>query len=282
MENPATSAESKAEPVRRPHVVEFRDVSKRFDEKLVLDKITFTVADIPDSGELVAIVGTSGCGKSTLAKIIAGISPHYPPSEGEVISFDKPVLGPGIDRGVVDQKYSLLPHLSVVDNIAFGLRLAGMSKKDRRAQAREWIQKIDLEGSEEKYPHELSGGMQQRVAIASTLILKPRIVLMDEPFGALDPKIRVQMQDLLIRLWEEQNSTIFFITHSAEEAVYLGDRVYRMSANPGRIVERLEFGRPEKKLSEMRKDKDFQERVAYLLLKLEEKAAPVEKAGAST
>ncbi|MFA7344873.1 MAG: ABC transporter ATP-binding protein [Terrimicrobiaceae bacterium] len=254
-----------------PDVVDFREVTKRFGDKLVLDKITFQVADIPDRGELVAIVGTSGCGKSTLAKIIAGLSPHFPQSEGTTVSFGKPIEGPSIDRGVVDQRYSLLPHLTVLDNIAFGLRLAGMKKRERLARAREWIGKIGLEGSESKYPHELSGGMQQRVAIASTLILKPRIVLMDEPFGALDPKIRVQMQDLLIDLWEAQASTIFFITHSAEEAVYLGDRVFRMSANPGRIVEKLEFGRPAKKLSDMRKDKDFREHVEYLLLKLEDR-----------
>ena len=254
-----------------PDVVDFRDVTKRFGDKLVLDKITFKVADIPNKGELVAIVGTSGCGKSTLAKIIAGISPHFPHSEGTAISFDKPIEGPSIDRGVVDQRYSLLPHLTVIDNIAFGLRLAGMKKRDRNNQAREWVGKIGLEGSESKYPHELSGGMQQRVAIASTLILKPRIVLMDEPFGALDPKIRVQMQDLLIELWEAQESTIFFITHSAEEAVYLGDRVFRMSSNPGRIVEKMEFGRPDKKLADMRQDKKFAEHVAYLLLKLEDR-----------
>ena len=260
-----------------PNVVDFREVTKCFGSKVILDKITFTVADIPNKGELVSIVGTSGCGKSTLAKIIAGISPHFPPTEGIALSFDKPITGPSIDRGVVDQRYSLLPHLTVIDNIAFGLRLAGMRKKDRHSQAREWIAKIGLEGSESKYPHELSGGMQQRVAIASTLILKPRIVLMDEPFGALDPKIRVQMQDLLIELWEEQNSTIFFITHSAEEAIYLGDRVFRMSANPGRIVEKLEFGRPDKKLAEMRKDKDFADHVAYLLLKLEDRASSPSK-----
>jgi NitT/TauT family transport system ATP-binding protein len=254
-----------------PDVVDFREVTKRFGSKVVLDKITFKVADIPGKGELVAIVCTSGCGKSTLAKIIAGLSPHFPHTEGTALSFGMPITGPGIDRGVVDQKYSLLPHLTVIDNIAFGLRLAGVKMKERRGRAREWIGRIGLEGAEAKYPHELSGGMQQRVAIASTLILKPRIVLMDEPFGALDPKIRVQMQDLLIELWEAQESTVFFITHSAEEAVYLGDRVFRMSENPGRIVETLDFGRPGKNLAEMRKDKDFREHVAYLLLKLEER-----------
>ena len=192
-----------------PDVVNFQEVTKYFGSKLILDKITFTVADIPNKGELISIVGTSGCGKSTLAKIIAGISPHFPHTEGVALSFGKPITGPSIDRGVVDQRYSLLPHLTVIDNIAFGLRLAGIHKKERHQQAGEWIARIGLEGAEKKYPHELSGGMQQRVAIASTLILKPRIVLMDEPFGALDPKIRVQMQDLLIELWEEQESTIF-------------------------------------------------------------------------
>src|SRR5262249_55676001 len=141
---------------------------------------------------------------------------------------------PGSDRGLVDQKYSLLPHLTVVENISFGLMLRGMARAERRAQALEWVKKVGLEGAEDKYPSELSGGMQQRVSIAATLILKPKILLRDEPFGALDPRIRLRMQELLIQLWKEQEGTVFLVTHSVEEAVYLGDRVFLMADRPGR------------------------------------------------
>jgi NitT/TauT family transport system ATP-binding protein len=178
-------------------------------------------------------------------------------------------MGPSIERGVVDQKYSLLPHLTVVDNIAFGLMLHGMARKERRDQAREWIKKICLEGSENKYPHELSGGMQQRVSLAATLILKPRILLMDEPFGALDPKNRLKMQELLVGLWREIQATIFIVTHDMAEAVYLGDRVYRMENNPGRLVEILDVPRPDCPPEEMRRKKWFFEIVAELSHRVE-------------
>src|SRR4029079_9603097 len=151
----------------------------------------------------------------------------------------RPIDGPGADRGLVDQKYSLLPHLTVLDNIAFGLKLRGVGRKERRDRAREWVKKVGLESCDDKYPSELSGGMQQRVAIAATLILGPRILLMDEPFGALDPRIRLRMQELLVQLWNEQEGTVFLVTHSVEEAVYLGDRVFVMAAKPGRLVETL-------------------------------------------
>ncbi|HEY2342025.1 MAG TPA: ATP-binding cassette domain-containing protein, partial [Chthoniobacteraceae bacterium] len=175
-------------------VVTFRHVTKRFGqgstETVALQDVSFTVPDVPDKGILVCIVGASGCGKSTLLRMIAGLSPQFPATSGETLVFGQPITGPGADRGVVDQKYSLLPHLTVIENIAFGLKLRGVSRKDRRLFAREWAAKVGLEAAEDKYPSELSGGMQQRVAIAATLILRPRILLMDEPFGALDPKIR--------------------------------------------------------------------------------------------
>jgi NitT/TauT family transport system ATP-binding protein len=187
-----------------------------------------------------------------------------------VTVFGKPAGGPGADRGLVDQKYSLLPHLRVLDNVAFGLMLRGVSRGERHAQAREWVKKVGLEGSEMKFPAELSGGMQQRVAIAATLILHPRIILMDEPFGALDPKIRLHMQELLVQLWREQQSTVFFVTHSVEEALYLGDRVYRMSTRPGRLVEEVEAPRPDEPPEVMRKQSWFVEMTHDLLRKLEE------------
>jgi NitT/TauT family transport system ATP-binding protein len=178
----------------------------------------------------------------------------------------------------VDQKYSLLPHLNVIENIAFGLRLAGKGRSERIARAREWITKVGLEGSEEKYPGELSGGMQQRVSIAATLILQPRILLMDEPFGALDPGIRLRMQELLIRLWTEQQGTVFLVTHSVEEAVYLGDRVFVMAAKPGRLVEVLTVPRPEETPEASRRKPWFIDFCQALLRRLED--SPQSPAGA--
>lgn len=252
-----------------PHVVEFKGVTKAFDGKVVLDNISFFVEDIPNKGELVAVVGQSGCGKSTLCKLIAALEPHYPPTKGEVLAFGHNVTGPSSDRGVVDQRYSLLPHLTVLGNVAFGLKLKGIKRKERDARAMEWVKNVELESAAGKYPFELSGGMQQRVAIAATLILGPRIIIMDEPFGALDPKIRIQMQSLLVSLWEKQASTVFFVTHSAEEAVYLGDRVLRMRANPGTIAEIIPAPRPDRPLAVMRKEPAFRELCDHIREKLE-------------
>jgi ABC-type nitrate/sulfonate/bicarbonate transport system ATPase subunit len=257
-------------------LVAFRNVTKTFGDgpaaKVAIADVSFVVHDAPNTGELVTIVGPSGCGKSTLLRIIAGLRPHFPPSRGEALVGGRPVQGPGADRGLVDQKYSLLPHLTVLDNIAFGLMLRGVPAQERRARAREWAKKVGLEGAEAKYPSELSGGMQQRVAIAATLILEPRILLMDEPFGALDPKIRMQMQALLVQLWKEQQSTVFLVTHSVEEAVYLGDRVFRMAAQPGRLVEVLSVPRPVAPPEVMRQHPWFGELTRDLLRRLEEDA----------
>ncbi|HWI59106.1 MAG TPA: ABC transporter ATP-binding protein, partial [Bacillota bacterium] len=226
--------------------------------------------DAPNVGELVTIVGPSGCGKSTLLRIIAGLKPHYPPTTGEALVFGQPVSEPGPDRGLVDQKYSLLPHLTVLDNIAFGLKLRGTGRSERLDRAQEWVKKVGLEGSEDKYPAELSGGMQQRVAIAATLVLQPRILLMDEPFGALDPGIRLRMQELLLQLWKEQNATVFLVTHSVEEAVYLGDRVFLMAAKPGRLIEVLKVPRPAEPPEESRRKPWFISFTQELLQRLEE------------
>ena len=269
-----------AGPTARPDVVVFKNVTKRFghgpDAKIAIQDISFVVDDAPDVGELVTIVGPSGCGKSTILRIIAGLKPHFPPTSGDVFVFGKPVQQAGPDRGLVDQKYSLLPHLNVIDNIAFGLRLRGVAHSERMAKAFEWLKKVGLEGSEKKFPAELSGGMQQRVAIAATLILQPRILLMDEPFGALDPGIRLRMQELLIELWKEQQSTVFLVTHSVEEAVYLGDRVFLMAPKPGRLVEILRVPRPAEPPEESRRKPWFINFCQSLLRRLEEEApAPV-------
>jgi NitT/TauT family transport system ATP-binding protein len=276
-DKPAASSSPEAKPAtNRPDVVVFNNVTKTFgrgpDAKLAIKDISFCVEDLPNIGELVTIVGPSGCGKSTVLRMIAGLRPHFPPSIGEVRVFGKAILEPGPDRGLVDQKYSMLPHLNVVENIAFGLKLRGVGRSERRARACEWVKKVGLEGSEKKFPSELSGGMQQRVAIAATLILQPRILLMDEPFGALDPGIRLRMQELLMELWKEQEATVFLVTHSVEEAVYLGDRVFLMAAKPGRLVEVLKVPRPSEPPEESRRKPWFINFCQALLRRLEEES----------
>ncbi len=256
-----------------PELVVFDKVTKTFGDgphaKVAIKDVSFVVEDLPNVGELIAIVGQSGCGKSTVLRIIAGLEPHFPPTSGKVEVFGKTVDKPGADRGMVDQKYSLMPHLTVLDNIAFGLRLRDVRARERRDRAREWAKKVGLEGAEDKYPSELSGGMQQRVSIAATLILAPKILLMDEPFGALDPKTRMQMQELLVQLWKEQQSTVFIVTHSVDEAIYLGDRVLRMAAKPGRLVEMLRLPRPDVSPEVMRKEPWFNVLTQELLRRLE-------------
>ena len=272
-----------AKPASLPEMVAFDKVTKTFgegpDAKVAIQDVSFVVEDLPNVGELVTIVGPSGCGKSTVLRIIAGLEPHYPPTSGQARVLGKPVGEPSAARGLVDQKYSLLPHLTVLDNIAFGLRLRGVPNKERLDRAREWVVKVGLEGSETKYPSELSGGMQQRVSIAATLILGPRILLMDEPFGALDPRIRLRMQELLIQLWKEQQGTVFLVTHSVEEAVYLGDRVFLMAAKPGRLVEILKVPRPDESPEQTRRKPWFINFTQELLRRLEqdEPAAPNHK-----
>jgi NitT/TauT family transport system ATP-binding protein len=256
----------------RPPVVQFKKVNKEFgkgDQRtLALSEVSFVVEDLEGHGEFIAILGPSGCGKSTLIRILAGLAPHYPQTSGEVLVLGKPVLGPGADRGMVFQDYSAYPNRTVLGNVELGLELRGMAAKERRDVAREWVAKVGLAGHESKYPHELSGGMRQRVAIARTLVLQPRIILMDEPFGALDPGIRYQMQELLVRLWRELQATVFFITHSITEAAYLGDRVYIMKANPGRLVEEVLLPRPEEPPLVVEGREDFRAVVAMLKAKV--------------
>ncbi len=265
-------------PAKPAEVVRFNKVTKSFGEgrnaKVAIQDVSFVVHDLPDTGELIAIVGPSGCGKSTLLRIIAGLRPHFPATSGDTHAFGKPIERPDADRGMVDQKYSLMPHLTVAENIAFGLKLRGVGGRERRDRAHAWATKVGLEGNEDKYPSELSGGMQQRVSIASTLILEPKILLMDEPFGALDPKIRMQMQELLVQLWNEQQSTVFLVTHSMEEAIYLGDRVMRMATKPGRLVEELQLPRPDEPPEAMRKRPWFNDLTQDLLHRLETDAPP--------
>src|SRR5215831_297094 len=196
-----------------------------------------------DIGEFRVLLGPSGCGKSTLLRLIAGLDQ---PDSGEVLVNDHPVHGPGKDRGMVFQKYTSFPWLTVAGNIAYGLKINGVPEEKRKPTVAQLIQAVGLSGFENAYPETLSGGMQQRVAIARTLALRPSVILMDEPFGALDAQTRGDMQELLLRIWSETASTILFVTHDVEEAIYLADRIFIMSAHPGTIVEDVQvpFDRP--------------------------------------
>src|SRR5262245_29508338 len=261
-------------------IVEFDGVTKIFNEgtsaaSTAIRDISFQVHNRPDRGEFICILGPSGCGKSTILRMIAGLRPHFPPTKGSVKVLGKPVAGPGPDRGMVFQDYTSFDNRTVLDNVAFGLECAGMGAKERNEQAKEWICKVGLNVARDanKYPHQLSGGMRQRVAIARTLILKPKIILMDEPFGALDPVTRMHMQDLLIELWRDVRATVFFVTHSIEEAVFLGDRAYVMGRAPGTILREMKIEPSDRPAAEMQKEHRFQETVTFLtdlITKLEE------------
>ena len=229
----------------RPPVVEFRDVAKVFDHGTAraftaIEHVDFVIEDKPEHGEFITIVGPSGCGKSTVLNLIAGFASHYPPTTGQVLVRGEPVVGPGADRGMIFQKYSSFPHRTVLKNVAFGLELnrqrLGIDRSAIEGIAAEWVKRVGLGGHEHKYPSQLSGGQQQRVAIARTLAVKPKILLMDEPFSALDEPTRLDMQRLLVDLWHDVEATVFLVTHSIAEAVYLGDRVWIFTPSPGRIA----------------------------------------------
>ena len=212
----------------RPGFLSVQDVYKSYASKRVLDNIDLSVKQ----GELCTLVGPSGCGKSTLLRLVLG---EEFPTSGRIL-IDGTVIGPPDPmRGIVFQRYSLFPHLSVLDNVRLGLKLRGGDGTGRRGrewmreEAMSYLERMRLAEHAGKYPHELSGGMQQRVAIAQSLIMKPKVLLMDEPFGALDPDTREDMQIFLLELWEEQRMMIFFVTHDLEEAAYLGTRILVLS-----------------------------------------------------
>jgi NitT/TauT family transport system ATP-binding protein len=252
-----------------------RNVVKSFhsaDGKTVdaLQNISFEVQDAfsregRDIGEFRVLLGPSGCGKSTLLRLIAGLDR---PDSGEILVNDQPVHGAGKDRGMVFQKYTSFPWLTVTDNIAYGLKINGVSKEKSKETVAQLIQAVGLSGFENAYPETLSGGMQQRVAIARTLAVRPAVILMDEPFGALDAQTRGEMQQLLLRIWDETASTVLFVTHDVEEAIYLADRIFIMSAHPGTIVEDLQvpFERPRK--LELKQLNEFHELQSYVLGRL--------------
>jgi NitT/TauT family transport system ATP-binding protein len=239
--------------------VQFEKVTKKFGNFTAIKDVSFTVEDHPGRGEFVCILGPSGCGKSTVIRLVAGLMPHFPQTSGVVKVAGKPIGGPGADRGMVFQDYTSFDNRSVLENIEFGLECRGMAKGERRDLARLWIQKVGLSVSKDadKYPSELSGGMRQRVAIARTLVLQPKIILMDEPFGALDPPTRTRMQDMMVTLCREQAPTIFFITHSIEEAVYLADHLLIFSGSPGTVLKEMKLEPPTRPALEEQHDKAF-------------------------
>jgi NitT/TauT family transport system ATP-binding protein len=191
------------------------------------------------AGEFVSLLGPSGCGKTTLLNAIAGLAR---PSAGAILLDGKAVIAPDSDRGVVFQQQSLLPWKRVIDNVAFGLKVRGVNRTERRQAAREFLELVGLGGFEHHYPSQLSGGMQQRVEIARVLINRPRVVLMDEPFGALDAQTRLMMQELLLSVWSKLRTTVVFVTHDVEEAIFLSDRICVMTNRPGTIREVLAVG----------------------------------------
>jgi NitT/TauT family transport system ATP-binding protein len=208
-------------------------VSKTFQvrnstEFTAIDEISLEVK----TGEFMCIVGPSGCGKSTLLDLLAGLTM---PSQGQILLDVKPIKGPALDRGIVFQQYALFPWRSALGNVEFGLETKGVPEKQRRATAREYLALVGLSGFEDRHPHELSGGMKQRVAIARSLAYDPEVLMMDEPFAALDAQTRETLQSELLSIWERSKKTIIFITHGIDEAVYLGQRVAVMTSRPGRI-----------------------------------------------
>jgi ABC-type nitrate/sulfonate/bicarbonate transport system ATPase subunit len=215
----------------------FPPTRKGAEPTLALQPVTLDVAD----NDFITILGPSGCGKSTLLRIVAGLDRA---TSGRVLLDGAEVSGPGADRGMVFQSYTLFPWLTVEDNIAFGLRERGIAETERRKVAQEWCQRVGLTGFEHHYPKQLSGGMQQRTAIARVLANDPKIMLLDEPFGALDNQTRSLMQETLLEIWERNTKTVLFVTHDIEESIFLASRVIVMSARPGRVKLDLKIDLP--------------------------------------
>ena len=224
---------------------------------LALSNIDFEVRD----NEFLTVIGPSGCGKTTLLRIIAGLIPY---DQGEVTIDGRPVIGPGPDRAVVFQNFALMPWADIMTNVTFGLEIRGTPREECRATAKELIKLVGLEGFEQRLPKELSGGMQQRVGLARALAVNPQILLMDEPFGSLDEQTRRLLQEQLLRLWEHQQKTVVFITHSMDEAVMLGDRVMLMTPRPGRVKEMIDVPLKRPRTPEVEKSGAFVEVKEYL------------------
>ncbi len=221
----------------RPVVLSVDDLKKSFgpegQEHVVFDDVSIDI----HRREFITIIGPSGCGKSTFIRIAAGLDQA---SGGKMLLDGKPIAGPGPDRGMVFQGYTLFPWRTVKENVMFGLEMQGKSTSEAESTAREWLEMVGLARFEESYPHELSGGMKQRVAIARALAAEPRVLIMDEPFGALDALTRCKMQTYLLQIWKKVDITILFITHDLDEAIYLSDRILVLGVNPGGVREIIE------------------------------------------
>ena len=266
--------EFKAEEAKKKtNIIELKGISQSYDggKSFIIKDFNLEIEDKPMQGEFVVLMGMSGCGKSTILRYIAGIQT---PTEGTVLVNGKPV-GPDNRVSMVFQQYSSLPWMSVLDNVGLALRYKGVSKKDRDEQAMKIIKDVGLEGHELKYAQypTLSGGQLQRVAIARSLAANPNILLMDEPFGALDVKNRLQMQDLLIDIRDKYHSTIIFVTHDLDEAVYLGDDIYIMKYTPSNIGKHIYVDLPFNRTRQTKREKRFNE----LVLELEDAMLDVEK-----
>mgnify|MGYP000974782843 FL=1 len=215
------------------NILSVRGVSRTFEVTGRAPTVALQATDLDVAeNDFITILGPSGCGKSTLLRIVAGLDKQ---SSGEVLLDGKRIDGPGADRGMVFQSYTLFPWLTVRDNVCFGLRERGLPRQQQLEIADAFLHKVGLRGFESHYPKQLSGGMQQRTALARALANNPRMLLMDEPFGALDHQTRELMQELLLGIWEKEKKTVLFVTHDIDEAVFMGSRVVVMSARPGRI-----------------------------------------------
>jgi len=250
-----------AEIYSREKVMEVKEVTKIFNSSkgkvTALEDLSFDI----HRREFVCVIGPSGCGKSTLIRTLAGLETQ---TSGEVLVNGEPVKGPGPDRGMVFQSYTLFPWLNVVQNVMFGLVENGHTKVEAESQAVQWLELVGLQGFELHYPHQLSGGMKQRVAIARALANQPRVLLMDEPFGALDPQTRAKMQSYLLQLWKHIDLTIMFITHDLNEAIYLADRILVLKPKPGRLGEIVEIPLERPRNFEQMSSPEFLETKKYL------------------
>ena len=242
----------------KAHVASSKILAEHIDKIYISGKkstkaIEDASIDIQDN-DFVCIVGPSGCGKSTLLRMLAGLDF---PTSGNIIVNDRKVTGPGPDRGMVFQTYTLFPWMSVEDNIKFGLKLKKMPKDKQQEIANRYLKIIGLEKFAKSYPKELSGGMKQRVAIARALANQPEVLLMDEPFGALDPHTKSMMQLLMREIWEKEHPTVVFITHDIDEAVFLANKIYVMSARPGKIMKEVNVYLPHKRTLELKDSPEF-------------------------
>ena len=244
------------------NIIELQGICQSYDggKNYVIKDLNMVIEDKPAQGQFVVILGMSGSGKSTVLRYIAGLQK---PTEGNVLIHGKPV-GKGAKRAsMVFQQYSSLPWMTVLDNVALALRYSGISKAERNAKAMELIEMVGLAGHEHKYAQypSLSGGQLQRVAIARSILANPEILLMDEPFGALDIRTRLQMQDLLLKLWNQFHSTVIFVTHDIREAVYLGDEIYILKSQPSRFVKHIHVDLPLRRTKEVKRNPRYNELV---------------------